>query len=146
MCCVTHTPAGDFDDNTVPFRVVREPKLIELYGLFRDSDVVHVAGPALAPLGRTVGSEAHRRRAPRISDNLPERPACHGAFWCSVPRAASSIAVPRRFRPSLPLSTTQGCCSSSNGHQVPAFQCFLQRFCDKSIVGEHYYVLLAGGE
>jgi glycogen(starch) synthase len=47
---VTHTPAGDFDDNTVPFRVVREPKLIELYGLFRHSDVVHVAGPALAPL------------------------------------------------------------------------------------------------
>ncbi|HKN76530.1 MAG TPA: glycosyltransferase family 4 protein [Candidatus Acidoferrum sp.] len=46
----TQTSAERFDDTSLPFRVVREPNLIHLWDLIRASDVVHVAGPALAPL------------------------------------------------------------------------------------------------
>ena len=47
---VTQTPAGNYDDTALPFRVMRQPDLISLSRLIRCSDVVHVAGPALAPL------------------------------------------------------------------------------------------------
>jgi glycosyltransferase involved in cell wall biosynthesis len=46
----TQTPAERFDDTSLPFRVVRRPNFIHLWDLIRASDVVHVAGPALAPL------------------------------------------------------------------------------------------------
>ncbi|MGB6597909.1 MAG: glycosyltransferase, partial [Candidatus Acidiferrum sp.] len=46
----TETPADNFDDASLPFRVVRRPNLIHLWDLIRASDVVHVAGPAMAPL------------------------------------------------------------------------------------------------
>ncbi len=46
----TQTPADKFDDASLPFRVVRQPNLIHLWDLIRASDVVHVAGPALAPI------------------------------------------------------------------------------------------------
>lgn len=47
---VTQTSKGHYDDGTLPFCVVRQPSLLQLWGLIRSSDIVHVAGPALAPL------------------------------------------------------------------------------------------------
>ena len=47
---VTQTPAGHYDDNTLPFRVVRQLGFFRLWRLIRACDLVHVAGPALAPL------------------------------------------------------------------------------------------------
>jgi glycogen(starch) synthase len=47
---VTQTPAGQYDDSTLPFRVVRQPGLFQLWRLIRSCDVVHAAGPAFAPL------------------------------------------------------------------------------------------------
>jgi len=47
---VTQTPAGNYDESVLPFRVVRRPALHQLWRLIRSSDVVHLAGPALAPL------------------------------------------------------------------------------------------------
>lgn len=47
---VTQTPPGNFDDRALPFRVIRRPGLFELWRLIRKSDLVHSAGPALAPL------------------------------------------------------------------------------------------------
>ena len=47
---VTRTPKGDFDDQSLPFLVVRRPGLLKLWNLIQTTDVVHVAGPALAPL------------------------------------------------------------------------------------------------
>jgi glycosyltransferase involved in cell wall biosynthesis len=46
----TQTPADNFDDLSLPFKAVRRPNLIHLWDLIRASDVVHVAGPALAPI------------------------------------------------------------------------------------------------
>lgn len=49
---VTQTPPGNYNDGVLPFRVIREPGLFQLWRLIRscECDVVHVAGPALAPL------------------------------------------------------------------------------------------------
>jgi glycogen(starch) synthase len=47
---VTQTPAGDYDDSANPFRTIRRPGFSELRRLIRNAEVVHVAGPALAPL------------------------------------------------------------------------------------------------
>jgi glycosyltransferase involved in cell wall biosynthesis len=50
LAVVTATPAGDSDDCALPFRVIRQPNLLRLWHLIRKSDVIHIAGPALAPL------------------------------------------------------------------------------------------------
>jgi glycogen synthase len=46
----TQTPAGDFDDGSLPFRVVRTPSFSELRQLIGVSDVLHVAGAAIGPI------------------------------------------------------------------------------------------------
>lgn len=46
----TPTPRGDFDDASLPFRVVRQPSPLGLARLIRSADVVHVAGPAFVPM------------------------------------------------------------------------------------------------
>jgi len=47
---ITTTPAGPVDDSAFPFAVVRRPSLLQLVRLFRPADVLHLAGPSLAPL------------------------------------------------------------------------------------------------
>jgi hypothetical protein len=47
---VTQTPAGIYDDRGNAFHTVRRPSFVQLWQLVRSSDIVHVAGPALAPL------------------------------------------------------------------------------------------------
>lgn len=47
---VTRTPAGNYEDSSLPFRVLRKPGIFQLWRLIHSSDVVHLAGPALAPL------------------------------------------------------------------------------------------------
>ncbi|HEV2382719.1 MAG TPA: glycosyltransferase [Terriglobia bacterium] len=46
----TATPRSDFDDNALPFRVVRQPSLPQLFRLIRAADVVHLAGPCFVPM------------------------------------------------------------------------------------------------
>lgn len=48
---VTLTPAVGTDDSAFCFRVVRRPSLWKLIKLIRSADIVHLAGPALVPLG-----------------------------------------------------------------------------------------------
>ena len=47
---VTQTPGGNYDDSSLPFRVVRRPGYVQLWRLIRSSNIVHIAGPALAPV------------------------------------------------------------------------------------------------
>ncbi len=47
---VTQTPAGKYDDGDFPFLIIRQPGVFQLWELIRQSNLVHVAGPALAPL------------------------------------------------------------------------------------------------
>jgi glycogen(starch) synthase len=46
----TQTSAGNLEDQSLPFPVVRQPSMIRLWRLIRAADVVHIAGPSLAPL------------------------------------------------------------------------------------------------
>ena len=50
LTIITQTPQLGFDDESLPFVVVRQPTLIRLWSLIRACDAIHVAGPALAPL------------------------------------------------------------------------------------------------
>lgn len=50
LTAVTETPTHEFDDRLLPFPVVRKPSLLQLWHLIRSADVVHLAGPSLAPL------------------------------------------------------------------------------------------------
>src|SRR5262249_57978975 len=47
---VTQTTAKNFDDRLLPFQVVRQPSLSQLWRFVRSNPVVHLAGPALSPL------------------------------------------------------------------------------------------------
>lgn len=47
---ITQTAGEKFDDASLPFRVIRRPSFVHLWDAIRDSDAVHVAGPALAPV------------------------------------------------------------------------------------------------
>jgi glycosyltransferase involved in cell wall biosynthesis len=50
LTLVTQFPSGNYDDRVNSFRTVRKPRFVQLWRLVRSSDIVHVAGPALAPL------------------------------------------------------------------------------------------------
>jgi glycogen(starch) synthase len=54
---VTRTAASAAEDEKFPFRVVRRPTFRQLRTLIRETDVLHLAGPALVPLalGLTLG-------------------------------------------------------------------------------------------
>jgi glycogen synthase len=47
---VTQSPQKDFDDSAMQFSIVRRPRIMQLRKLIRESDVVHLAGPAIMPL------------------------------------------------------------------------------------------------
>lgn len=47
---VTSVPATEFDDGTLPFRVVRRPSMITLWRLLAEADVIQLTGPTLLPL------------------------------------------------------------------------------------------------
>jgi glycosyltransferase involved in cell wall biosynthesis len=68
---VTQTPAGNYDDGAPPFRVVRQPGFFQLWRLIRESDLVHAAGPALAPLLLT-----HLARKPLVVEHHGYQATC----------------------------------------------------------------------
>jgi glycosyltransferase involved in cell wall biosynthesis len=47
---VTNTAPGAFDDQALPFSVVRTPGVVRLLKLISECDILHIAGPALLPL------------------------------------------------------------------------------------------------
>ncbi|HYL10254.1 MAG TPA: glycosyltransferase, partial [Candidatus Acidoferrales bacterium] len=47
---VTRQPRAQFDDSSLPFRVVRRPSPWHLLKLVRSANIIHLAGPALLPL------------------------------------------------------------------------------------------------
>jgi glycosyltransferase involved in cell wall biosynthesis len=89
---VTQTPAGNWNDRELPFRVIRKPDLFQLWRLIRSCDLVHVAGPALAPLfltlvaGKPVIVEHHGFQTICPNGQLLIEPAgtpCPGHFMAS---------------------------------------------------------------
>lgn len=86
---VTQTPADNLDDRGLSYSVVRRPTLVHLWRLIRESDVVHLAGPALVPLflarlaGKPTVVEHHTYQAICQNGILLHRPdgsMCPGHF------------------------------------------------------------------
>jgi glycosyltransferase involved in cell wall biosynthesis len=86
---VTQTGAGAFDDSAWSFPVVRRPTLTKLWRLIRESDIVHIAGPSLAPLFLAflarkpfvVEHHGYQAICPNgLLNYLPERVVCPGHF------------------------------------------------------------------
>jgi glycogen synthase len=86
---VTQTEAQGFDDNSLPFRVVRRPRALDLWRLVRGVDVVHVASAALPPLfcasliGKPLVVEHHGYQSVCPNGLLlrqPDRIVCSGHF------------------------------------------------------------------
>lgn len=86
---VTQTAIGAFDDSALSFPVVRRPTLAKLWRLIRQSDIVHVAGPSLAPLflaflaRKPLVVEHHGYQAicPNgLFTHMPDRTICPGHF------------------------------------------------------------------
>jgi len=86
---ITQTPAGSFDDKTLPFAIVRNPGFARLFRLIRASDVVHLAGPSLIPLAlalllRTPVIVEHHGYQAICPNGLlflqPQRIVCPGHF------------------------------------------------------------------
>ena len=85
----TNTPAGSFDDASLSFRVSRKPTWLHLWKQIRRSDIIHLAGPSLAPMllaclaRKSFIIEHHGYQA--ICPNglllhLPDRAICPGHF------------------------------------------------------------------
>lgn len=111
---VTQTPAGESDDSSFSFAVVRRPTVAKLWSLVRESDVIHIAGPSLAPLlfsflsRRPVVVEHHGYQAICPNGILiyqPDGTICPGHFqarrywkcWrcqnCQLPRHRSALSL-----------------------------------------------------
>jgi glycosyltransferase involved in cell wall biosynthesis len=86
----TQTAAGEFDDRPLPFRVVRRPGLARLYNSIRAADVVHIAGPALAPLVL-----AWMARKPVVIEHHGYQAICPNGLLVQQPGA---VICPGHFR------------------------------------------------
>ena len=79
----TQTPAASFDDRSLPFSVVRAPTLFRLWRLIRSSDVIHIAGPSLAPLFLSWIA-----RRPTVIEHHGYQAVCPNGLFVHQPDAA----------------------------------------------------------
>ena len=86
---ITESQRGAFDDDALPFAVIRQPGLKRLCRLIHDADIVHLAGPCLYPLlvsmlrRKSVIVEHHGYQACCPNGLLlrePDRAVCSGQF------------------------------------------------------------------
>jgi glycogen synthase len=83
---VTSTPRGSYQDQTLNFRVVRQPSFFQLSQLIRATDVVHIAGPALSPM-----SIAWALRKPFVIEHHGYQAICPNGLLLQEP--ARSVCV-----------------------------------------------------
>ena len=90
LTVVTQTPAGSFDDRSLPFAVVRQPTLTRLWSMIRACDVIHLAGPTLIPL-----MLARLLRKPVVIEHHGYQIACPNGLLFHHP---TQSACPGHFR------------------------------------------------
>lgn len=85
----TRTPRGGMDDSAIPFQVLRQPTLTQLFQLFRSANVIHLAGASVVPMAlglllrKPVVVEHHGYQAVCPSGNYlhePDKTTCPGQF------------------------------------------------------------------
>jgi glycogen(starch) synthase len=86
---VTQMPAAEWKDSGQPFRIIRKPTMRKLWKLIGETDVLHVAGTAIGPIGlgvmarKPVFLEHHGFQAICPTGQLlkePENQPCPGHF------------------------------------------------------------------
>jgi len=96
---VTQTPQSDHDDTLFSFSVIRQPGFAQLRALIKESDLLHVAGPALGALfcgwiaGKPMVLEHHGFQAICPNGQLliePEDAPCPGHFMAGNHRKCLS--------------------------------------------------------
>jgi glycogen(starch) synthase len=94
----TPTPADGFDDDAMPFLVVRAPGLLQLWRVIGAADVVHLAGPVLVPL-----TLALLRRKPVIVKHHGYQAVCPNGLLLEEPakKVCSGHFMARRYRACL---------------------------------------------
>lgn len=89
IAVTTPTPAGEFDDSKLAFRVVRRPTLRALIRLIKKTHIIHLVGPSLLPLliARLLGKPVvieHHGYNPVCPNGLlffePTKTVCPGYF------------------------------------------------------------------
>src|SRR6266436_1103213 len=102
---VTRTPAGNYDDTALPFRVIRQPGLFQLWRLIRESDVIHLAGPALVPLSLGLLS-----RKPVVVEHHGFQTICPNGQLLIEPEATPCPGhfMAQRYSECLRCNATQG--------------------------------------
>jgi glycogen synthase len=87
---VTETPAAKFDDASFPCRIVRRPGITALARLIAGSDVVHIAGPAFAPM-----LLAWLRRKPYVVEHHGYQAICPNGLLLHQPEG---VVCPGHFQ------------------------------------------------
>lgn len=121
LTLATQTAADGWDDRALPFEIVRKPNLWRLWQLIRRTDVLHIAGPAFAPLLLALLS-----RKPAVVEHHGFQAICpNGQFFIE----SRSAACPGHFMAGRHLSCVR--CNSRSGWlrslRLWAFT-FLRRF------------------
>ena len=93
LVLVTQTPAENFDDCSLAFRTVRRPTIVQLWHLIRGSDVIHIAGPSLAPLFLSWLA-----RKPVILEHHGYQAICPNGLLLHEP---DKSVVPATFKPAV---------------------------------------------
>ena len=113
---VTQTAGVPFDDSAFSFPVVRRPTIAKLWRLIRESDIVHIAGPSLAPL-----FFAFLARKPFVVEHHGYQAICPNGLLTYLP---GRVMCPGHFQ----------------AHRY--WQCFRCRNCELSAVGSLSSLLL----
>jgi len=107
---ITQTPVSSFDDKTLGFRVVRQPSFSTLRSLIAETDLVHVAGPAILPMilarlaGKRLVVEHHGFQTICPNGQLliePSDEPCPGHFMAG--RHGKCLKCDSRYRRFVPL-------------------------------------------
>jgi glycosyltransferase involved in cell wall biosynthesis len=107
----TETPAGNMNDTSLPFRVVRRPGWSKLASLMREAEVIHIANPALKPL-----LLARWLRKPTVIE--------HDGYQAVCPNGLFLFQPDRSVCPGHFLARRYGKCVECNSREMGAVQSF----------------------
>ena len=102
---LTQTPAGSIDDSRLPYRVVRNPNLIDLFREIWRADVIHLAGPTILPLA--IGCLL---RKPTVVEHHGYQVSCPNGMLLLEPQ---KVQCPGHF-----MAKRYGKCLACNSHNM----------------------------
>jgi glycosyltransferase involved in cell wall biosynthesis len=106
---LTQTPVGSMNDLQLPYRVVRNPALMDFIREIRAADVIHLAGPTLLPL--IIG---YLLRKPTVVE--------HHGYQVSCPNGMLFLEPQKTQCPGHFMAKRYGKCLDCNSHNMGWWQ------------------------